>query len=115
LTGEEQDVFPLEQSHIVETVANDLVTDEDGNIYVLFSMNTGQIAIHQFSQNGVLLQRFGKLLLQLADTGGGMYNDASSPTLNNVTFSNNTARINGGGIYNLNSNPTLTEVSFSGN
>lgn len=75
LTGEEQDAFPLEQSHIVETVANDLVTDEDGNIYVLFSMNTGQIAIHQFSQNGVLLQRFGKLTSDVNDWAEGSFLD----------------------------------------
>ncbi len=43
-----------------------------------------------------------------------MYNDASSPTLINVTFSGNTA-IYGGGMYNNASSPTLTNVTFSGN
>jgi parallel beta-helix repeat protein/predicted outer membrane repeat protein len=49
--------------------------------------------------------------------GGGMLNDdASNPILNNVTFSNNTASNSGGGIYNnSSSNPTLTNVTFSGN
>jgi WD40 repeat protein len=75
LTGEEQDVFPWEQSHIVETVTNDLVTDEDGNIYVLFSMNTGQIAIHQFNQKGELLQRFGKLTSDVNDWAEGSFLD----------------------------------------
>jgi len=47
--------------------------------------------------------------------GGGMYNNASSPTLSNITFVNNTAGLQGGGIYNLKSRPVLTNVSFSGN
>ena len=47
--------------------------------------------------------------------GGGMYNESySSPRLTNVTFSNNTA-VHGGGIYNSWSSPTLTNVTFSGN
>ena len=50
-----------------------------------------------------------------ATTGGGMYNaNGSSPTLTNVTFSGNSAN-NGGGMYNYNSNPTLTNFTFSGN
>jgi hypothetical protein len=52
--------------------------------------------------------------------GGGMYNDHSSPTLTNVTFSGNTAfdwndGDEGGGMYNDHSSPTLTNVTFSGN
>ena len=46
--------------------------------------------------------------------GGGMYNNDSSPTLTNCTFSENTAPI-GGGMYNYDSNPTLTNCTFSGN
>ncbi len=49
------------------------------------------------------------------DSGGGMYNASSSPTLTNVTFSNNSAYL-GGGMYNLfSSSPTLSNVTFSGN
>jgi len=49
-------------------------------------------------------------------TGGGMFNYTnSSPTVTNVTFSNNSA-ISGGGISNTsNSNPTVTNVTFSNN
>ena len=50
-----------------------------------------------------------------SEAGGGMGNDYSSPTLTNVTFSGNTANSYGGGMYNTNSSPTLTNVSFSGN
>ena len=45
-----------------------------------------------------------------------MYNDTSSPTLTNVTFSGNSATSDGGGMYNYaSSSPTLTNVTFSGN
>ncbi len=47
-------------------------------------------------------------------TGGGMYNFATAPTLNNITFSNNSAEF-GGGMYNISSNPTLTNITFSNN
>ena len=51
----------------------------------------------------------------LNDRGGGMYNDGSSPTLTNVTFSGNSA-IFGGGMGNYSeSSPTLVNVTFSGN
>ncbi|PWH18947.1 MAG: hypothetical protein DDG59_04770, partial [Anaerolineae bacterium] len=46
--------------------------------------------------------------------GGGMYNSGSSPALNNVTFSVNSA-VFGGGMYNSGSSPTLTNVTFSAN
>src|SRR5512141_1238627 len=45
--------------------------------------------------------------------GGGMYN-LGSPTLRNVTFSNNSA-YEGGGMYNSFSGPTLSDVIFSKN
>jgi len=50
------------------------------------------------------------------NSGGGMYNtDHSSPTLTNLTFSDNYADI-GGGMYNLfYSNPALNNVTFSYN
>ena len=48
--------------------------------------------------------------------GAGMFNDASSPAVANVTFSGNYAMVCGGGMVNLSdSNPTLTGVTFSGN
>ena len=47
-----------------------------------------------------------------ADSGGGMYNLSSSPSLANVIFSSNSATI-GGGIFNNGSNPTLTNVTFN--
>ncbi|MCW5876186.1 MAG: sortase [Anaerolineales bacterium] len=50
------------------------------------------------------------------NTGGGMYIDDGSPTLNNLVIRNNTASVFGGGIYSLiSSNPTLNDVTFTNN
>ena len=47
--------------------------------------------------------------------GGGMYNNSSSPTVTNCTFSGNSADYYGGGMYNYNSNPRVTNCTFSEN
>jgi predicted outer membrane repeat protein len=47
--------------------------------------------------------------------GGGMYNDNSSPTVLNCTFTENSARGNGGGVDNFGSWPTLINCTFSRN
>jgi predicted outer membrane repeat protein len=50
------------------------------------------------------------------DVGGGMINNNSSPTITNVTFSNNSSFQGGGAMYNANhSDPTITNVTFSNN
>jgi predicted outer membrane repeat protein len=51
-----------------------------------------------------------------ADSGGGMYNSYSSPTLNDCTFAGNWAVDKGGGMYNLDhSKPSLERCTFTGN
>jgi parallel beta-helix repeat protein len=50
--------------------------------------------------------------------GGGMFNNVNSyPTLTNITFSNNSQTGNGGGggMFNYTASPNLTNVTFSGN
>ncbi len=49
-----------------------------------------------------------------APEGGGMKCVNSSPVLNNVSFTGNAA-LQGGGMYLYNSSPTLTNVSFTDN
>jgi hypothetical protein len=48
------------------------------------------------------------------DSGGGMYSLGGSPTVSNVTFSDDWAYY-GGGMYNNNSSPTLTDITFLSN
>ncbi len=52
---------------------------------------------------------------QADNSGGGMDNGSSSPTLTNCTFSGNSAGVHGGGMYNSSSSPTLTNCTVSGN
>jgi predicted outer membrane repeat protein len=47
--------------------------------------------------------------------GGGMVIANGSPTLSNVTFSNNSASNNGGGLYCSVGSPELNSVTFIGN
>jgi hypothetical protein len=49
------------------------------------------------------------------DSGGGMFNSSSSPTVANCTFHDNSAFKYGGGMYNNSSNSSLTNCIFSGN
>ena len=49
------------------------------------------------------------------DSGGGMYNENSSPTLRNVKITGNYASSSGGGIYNASSKPTLEHVTITFN
>ncbi|MBE0661051.1 MAG: T9SS type A sorting domain-containing protein [Bacteroidales bacterium] len=46
--------------------------------------------------------------------GGGMYNNYSSPTITNATFSLNSGK-DGGGMFNSDSSPTITNVTFQSN
>jgi len=47
--------------------------------------------------------------------GAGMYNGVSSPKVNNCTFSGNEAVGGGGGMMNNGSSPTVTNCTFRGN
>jgi hypothetical protein len=46
--------------------------------------------------------------------GGGMFNYESSPNVNNCTFTDNSA-YDGGGMYNEDSSPTVNNCTFTGN
>jgi predicted outer membrane repeat protein len=48
------------------------------------------------------------------DQGGGMYTISSSPTLRNLVFTGNSARV-GGGMFNESSYPGLSKVTFINN
>jgi len=50
----------------------------------------------------------------LADAGGGMYNNESTSEVTGVLFENNSG-ILGGGLYNAKSNVKLVNVTFTGN
>ncbi len=47
--------------------------------------------------------------------GGGMFNDGTSPTVINCTFSENSSEWGGGGMANIHSIPKVTNCTFTGN
>jgi len=49
------------------------------------------------------------------DCGGGISNNAGSPTLTNCILTGNSANDEGGGLHNIDSDPTLTNCTVSGN
>jgi len=49
------------------------------------------------------------------DSGGGIFNVYSSPTVRNCTFIDNSAEYQGGGMFNAYSSPTVINCTFIGN
>ena len=60
---------------------------------------------------------FENLLIQNGSgvIGAGMYNESSSPTLTDCTFSGNSSEMYGAGMYNYLSRPTLSNCAFTNN
>ena len=92
----------------------------DNTFHVLLSVNDAAttvvdgITISDGNANGA-----GTITIEtesfLRNSGGGMANRSSSPTLTNVSFSNNAAGSDGGGMYNVDSSPALTDVMVFSN
>lgn len=68
-TGDELDTIPLSRAaqYPIEIVARDLSIDALGNFYILFGLNTGQIAIHVLDPDGNFVSRFGRLTSDMND------------------------------------------------
>ena len=76
-TGAELDAIPLARAdqYPIEIVARDLAIDASGNFYILFGMNTGQIAIHLLDPRGNFVSRFGRLTSDVDDWPEGAFFD----------------------------------------
>lgn len=75
LTLEELDATPLRRTDKVETVARDLAIDASGNLYILFQLNAGRIAVHMLDSDGVTIKRFGKITNELDNWPEGEFLD----------------------------------------
>ncbi|MCB0178280.1 MAG: choice-of-anchor D domain-containing protein, partial [Anaerolineae bacterium] len=95
------------------TDSNGVVTD---TVYINGS-NNYHIVTGSGTHSSAILDGFTLTAGQANSTGGGgMYNNAGSPSLTNITFSGNDAANKGGAMYNGNdSSPSLSNVVFSSN
>ena len=82
-TGEELDAIPLMRAnqYYFEIVARDLAVDASGNFYILFGLNTGQIAVHVLDPQGTFLRRFGRLTTDMDDWPEGALFDPHAITV----------------------------------
>ena len=92
----------------------DFANNDENSFHVLFhpaGMNLGSSAV----LDGFTISGGNADWDWTEGEGGGMFNDGSSPTLSNCTFSGNWANY-GGGMANWNSSsPTLTDCTFTDN
>ena len=107
-----------------DTTTNGVVTDPTD---IAATPNAAHVVSSSYATLSAILDGFTITAGQAAglnspnQSGGGIYNEKSSPTLNNLTIignsaSDNTATGYGGGMVNLHgSNPTLTNIIISNN
>lgn len=92
-----------------------IVGDESDNAYHVFFHDTGLNLDTTAILDGVTITKGNANASKMPhDSGGGMFNENSSPMVTNVEFIGNEAK-NGGGMHNENSSPTVTNVKFSKN
>ncbi len=88
-------------------------TGDDNSYHVVYSSGADDTAILDgFTVTG---GNANGSLVEDSSRGGGMFNDGSSPTVTNCTFTANSASGYGGGMYNRNGSPGVTNCTFSGN
>lgn len=108
-----------------ETILSGDLNDDDGPDFENYGDNSYHVVTGNSTDASAVLDGFtvtggnADSSDYLHDCGGGIYNDNSSPTLINCTFSGNIADGyygHGGGMYNQRfSHPTLTNCTFTGN
>ena len=120
MDGDEVEVHPGTYNENINFLGKAIrVYSTDGpDVTIIDAQQSGSVVICASSEGAdTVLDGF---TITGADTpvGGGMYNDGSSPTVTNCTFSGNRGGgywSPGAGMYNLNSSPTVTNCTFSGN
>ncbi|RSK39311.1 T9SS type A sorting domain-containing protein [Mangrovimonas spongiae] len=85
--------------HVVITINLTNAATIDG-----FTITNGHANYTNFTVNGIIF----------SGNGGGMYNNYSSPSIINSTFSNNSSP-RGGGMFNRYSYPSISNSTFSNN
>ncbi|MCB0595114.1 MAG: DUF11 domain-containing protein, partial [Phaeodactylibacter sp.] len=104
------------------TILSGDLLDDDGPNFTNRSDNSYHVINNNGLDNSALLDGFiisggnadGAVFTE--QTGGGMFNSSSSPTVANCRFTGNSASARGGGMFNfVFSSPKVTDCNFSGN
>ena len=123
-TGDETTRDARDWENNLTVLTGDLAGDDtkaalNGGVTVsadyIVGTNSGTVVIGSGTDDTAVLDGFTLCGGNQGTFGGGMYNDAGSPTVSNCTFSGNKANDSGGGIFNDNGSPTVTDCTFSGN
>jgi len=105
--GEGFPITPVSFVSLQGSGESETVLDADSSNHVMFFMDVHNMAVHGLTITG-----------GSADEGAGIYCISSSPTLSNMTITNNTASgtwAYGGGMSCVQSSPTLTNVTIDNN
>ena len=99
-------------------LANDDAHDADGvtaNAANISGDNSACVVVGSGVTTATILDGFTVTAGSNPQNGGGMYNDAGSPTITNCAFAGNYAGGQGGGMYGNNSSPEIANCVFSEN
>ena len=115
--GDEVEVHPGTYKEAIDFLGKAIrVYSTDGpDVTIIDAQQTGTVVTCESAEGPDSVLEGFTITGGTALNGGGMYNDSSSPTVTNCTFSGNTATGDGGGMDNYFSSPTVTNCTFSGN
>ena len=122
-TGDETTRDARDWQNNVTVLTGDLAGDDtkvdiNGGVTVsadyIVGTNSDTVVIGSGTDDTAVLDGFTLCGGNQGTSGGGMYNDAGSPTVINCTFSGNNSGW-GGGMYNYYSSPSVSNCTFSGN
>ena len=116
MNGDEVEVHPGTYNETINFLGKAIrVYSTDGpDVTIIDAQQTGSVVTcGSGEESDTVLSGF--VITNGSGFAGGMFNFATSPTVTNCTFSNNSSSSFGGGMHNFNSSPTVTNCTFVGN
>ncbi len=118
VTGDEIEVSPGTYNEAIDFIGTAIRVYSSGGPDVTTidatGLNSSVVTCNSGEDANTILEGF-TITGGNADSGGGMYNNSSSPTVTNCNFTTNSVTGDGGGMYNDTSSPMVTDCTFNGN